>query len=90
MKNAEKFKTIFGLYATELWAMDEERMLKWLNAECEEPERKVGHWMPKGPHCFECDQCGELVSINVYTVEKASDRFKFCPACGSDMRGGQK
>lgn len=28
--NAEKFKQIFGIYATELWAMPEEEFLKWL------------------------------------------------------------
>lgn len=53
-----------------------------------EPERVHGHWIHKGCGCFECDQCGELVSTNVYTIEKASDRFKFCPECGSDMTGG--
>lgn len=52
-----------------------------------EPERAHGHWILKSPHCFGCDQCGKLVWINVYTAEKASDRFKFCPNCGSDMRG---
>ena len=30
MKNADKFKAVFGLYATELWAMPEEEFLKWL------------------------------------------------------------
>lgn len=53
-------------------------------------ERKHGHWIHRGGGCFECDQCGELVSTNVYTPEKASDRFKFCPSCGSDMRGGEQ
>lgn len=33
MNNAEKFKSIFGIYATELWAMPEEKFLEWLNAE---------------------------------------------------------
>lgn len=43
MTNAEKFKCVFGLYATELWAMGENDMLKWLNAECKEPDRKNGY-----------------------------------------------
>lgn len=55
-----------------------------------EPERTHGHWIHKGCGCFECDQCGELVSTNVYIVAKASDRFKFCSSCGSDMREGEK
>ena len=31
MNNAEKFKQLFGIYATELWAMPEVDFLKWLN-----------------------------------------------------------
>ena len=31
MNNAEKFKQLFGIYATELWAMPEMDFLKWLN-----------------------------------------------------------
>lgn len=33
MTNAEKFYKSFGMYATELWAMPEEKFLKWLNYE---------------------------------------------------------
>lgn len=40
MNNAEKFKSIFGLYATELWAMSEESFLSWLNSECEKEGKK--------------------------------------------------
>ena len=36
MTNAEKFKNIFGLYATELWAKSEKEFLKWLNTETQE------------------------------------------------------
>lgn len=39
MKNADKFKTVFGLYATELWAMPEGEFLRWLNSECTETEQ---------------------------------------------------
>lgn len=38
MNNAEKFKQIFGIYATELWAMPEEKFLEWLNAEALEKQ----------------------------------------------------
>ena len=38
MKNADKFKAVFGLYATELWAMPEGEFLKWLNSESTETE----------------------------------------------------
>ena len=41
MTNAEKFKQIFGIYATELWAMSEEEFLAWLNTEA-----KTEDWIP--------------------------------------------
>ena len=31
--NADKFRKMFGIYATELWAMPEAKFLEWLNAE---------------------------------------------------------
>lgn len=43
MKNADKFKAVFGLYATELWSMSEEDFLKWLNSESTETEQR---WIP--------------------------------------------
>ena len=33
MTNADKFKSLFGIYATELWAMSEKDFLEWLNSE---------------------------------------------------------
>jgi hypothetical protein len=33
MTNADKFKHLFGIYATELWSMPEKEFLKWLNSE---------------------------------------------------------
>lgn len=33
MTNGDKFKSIFGIYATELWAKPENDFLNWLNAE---------------------------------------------------------
>lgn len=41
MTNADKFKQIFGIYATELWSMPEEEFLAWLNAEA-----KTEDWIP--------------------------------------------
>ena len=35
MNNAEKFKQVFGLYATELWSMPESDFLAWLNRDVE-------------------------------------------------------
>ncbi len=33
MTNAEKFQEVFGIYATEMWAMSEQDFLKWLNTD---------------------------------------------------------
>lgn len=33
MNNADKFKSTFGLYATEVWAMLEKEFIDWLNKE---------------------------------------------------------
>ena len=35
MTNADKFKSIFGLYAIELWAKPEKDFLEWMNADAE-------------------------------------------------------
>ena len=43
MKNADKFKDVFGLYATEVWSMPEWEFLRWLNSECTETEQG---WIP--------------------------------------------
>ena len=39
MTNADLFKDIFGIYATELWAMPEPEFLEWLNS-----KSKTGKW----------------------------------------------
>lgn len=36
MNNAEKFIQVFGIYATELWAMTEAEFLEWLNTEIDD------------------------------------------------------
>lgn len=37
MTNCEKFKQIFDLTATELWAKNEEDFLTWINSEYHQP-----------------------------------------------------
>lgn len=39
MTNAEKFKKVFGYYATEMWAKPEKEFLDWINAEALEQEQ---------------------------------------------------
>lgn len=49
-----------------------------------QPERKTGHWIaPKyypTKFTYTCSECGYKQSFN--------GKFKFCPNCGVDMRGG--
>ena len=35
MNNAKRFHDVFGIYATELWAMPEKEFLEWLNAKAD-------------------------------------------------------
>jgi hypothetical protein len=49
MTNAEKFKHLFGIYATELWAMPENDFLEWLNADAQDmptEEQRIWQWIP--------------------------------------------
>jgi hypothetical protein len=46
MTNADKFKDIFGLYATELWSMPEKDFLKWLNSEVSNYSEFPNNWIP--------------------------------------------
>lgn len=50
-----------------------------------QPERNKGRWIHRGCGCFECDKCGAQITLNAYTAEKASDRFRFCHHCGAPM-----
>lgn len=45
MTNADKFKNIFGLYATELWSMPEKDFLKWLNSEAMNCSEFPDNWI---------------------------------------------
>ena len=41
-------------------------------------------WKPD-KRCWECDQCGETTMESVMY----KPRFRFCPWCGAEMRGGR-
>ena len=94
MTNADKFKHLFGIYATELWAMPENDFLEWLNADAKDiptVERKTGKWIDDETygdyhphHAWHCSECEESV------IEIDTPWFKFCPNCGADMREGQE
>ena len=89
MTNAEKFKHLFGIYATELWAMPGSDFLEWLNADAQDiptVERKTGHWILHreqenifGAKLIECSECGDKCLVQF--VEKE----KYCRNCGAKM-----
>lgn len=84
MTNSDKFKHLFGIYATELWAMPENNFLEWLNADAQDmptAERKTGKWIEyDNSHC-ECPFCHTEWSYFDNEVE----HFDFCPRCGAKM-----
>ena len=49
MTNADKFKSLFGIYATELWAMSEKDFLEWLNSEVSNCSEIPNNWIPCTP-----------------------------------------
>ena len=95
MKNADKFKAVFGLYATELWSMPEGEFLKWLNSESTEteqriidrfmtfasaqPERKTGKWEFIGDNMFKCTSCGVVYTTNQLNSLRNYDADPYAP-----------
>jgi len=61
MNNAEKFKQIFGLYATKLWSMPESDFLEWLNRDVETTQ--IDHIAESGKKVsISCGQENDLIS----------------------------
>ena len=58
-----------------------------------QPERKKGHWVEIGDEPYdewECDVCGFVIDgSGCIDPEEYRDVYRFCPRCGSDMRGEQ-
>lgn len=76
MRNAEKFKKVFGLSSTELWAKTEKEFLEWANKEYVSPNKKL----------LICHRC-----FHKYYTENApkyapNDKLYYwiaeCPRCG--------
>lgn len=80
MTNAEKFQSIFGRYATEIWALPEEEFLKWLNDEYYVVEKEYKH--------FKCHQCGRQYVAKVKPLWDKEFRihewFAKCPFCQTE------
>lgn len=82
MTNADKFKHLFGIYATELWAMPESDFLEWLNADAQDMptvERKTGKWIRNDNGTWSCDQC------NSWIPNEQHYYARFCLYCGAKM-----
>ena len=84
MTNADKFKHLFGIYATELWAMSENDFLEWLNADAQympTVERKTGKWIfgeTMGHSWMKCSECCK-------SQDGQTLCFTYCPNCGAKM-----
>ena len=94
MTNAEKFKEVFGVCATETWAMSEIAFLLWLNGEYNGEERKTGKWIRQGGihnmyTRYSCSECGREIDMyynfgNIPTDEDVINEFPYCH-CGAKM-----
>lgn len=86
MNNAEKFKSVFGLYATELWAMSEESFLSWLNSEYEyKDELKKDKWVE---HMMLSRDYGKIYYQHNCCCDLYESPYRYCPNCGMDMERG--
>ena len=71
MTNADKFKSLFGLYATELWAMPEKDFLKWINSEAINCSEIPNNWIP----CSERLPEDEYVLISKKPTKISGDKW---------------
>ena len=94
INNAEKFKQIFGIYATELWAMPEEEFLKWLSAveimpSVEAEPVRHGHWMPyENQNQDDVNNCNYLYvcsNCNYSDIHAKTAEVPYCWHCGAKM-----
>lgn len=70
MNNAELFEKIFGIYATELWAMPEDRFLKWLNDEA--PDVDI-----KALEQYSCEKWSNIEASIIRIVKPITDNDDF-------------
>lgn len=82
MNNAEKFEKHFGKYATEVWAMPEQKFLEWLNSEATDRTAKVEDtWRVAGFETLNawCPECEHRITIGC----------TYCPTCGVKLDWGE-
>jgi hypothetical protein len=88
MNNAEKFKTVFGLYATELWSMSEESFLSWLNSEYEcKDDLKKNKWVE---HHMHSRDYGKIYYQHDCCCDLYESPYRYCPNCGMEMERGDR
>ena len=94
MTNADKFKTVFGMYSEEFWAKPEGDMLNWINSEYQEPKFKVdvrlvkyGRWVELYDDITfcRCSECEKLTDWNIIF----DHNYKYCPNCRAKMDGAE-
>ena len=87
MTNADKFKHLFGIYATELWAMPENDFLEWLNADAQDmpaEEQRTGRWLTSDD-MYETGVCSCCRYDTQEPVSYVITNFEYCPNCGARM-----
>lgn len=84
MTNSERFRNIFGVYATEIWALPEEEFLQWFNSE----EQKTGKWIEVDDFYNRirgrCSECG----LESHMYEDDVVGMDYCPNCGARLENG--
>lgn len=77
MTNADKFKHLFGIYATELWAMSESDFLEWLNEDVQVMPTTT-------PECSCCSQWDKIKEA----LMGVADIIPHCDECKyTEQRG---
>lgn len=51
-------------------------------------ERPTGEWLNHNSYFKRCSLCKKVVGFDY--IEQEGERFKYCPNCGADMRGGRE
>lgn len=85
MTNADIFKNIFGLYATELWSMPEKDFLKWLNSEVSNCSESPNGWISCDERLPEGSQI-VLLSLPKY-IDDYGQEFYASVICGHYIGG---
>ena len=81
MKNADKFKAVFGLDAIGLWSMTAEDFLKWLNSESTETEQRwipCNERLPEEHEWMGTKRFGTTISDEVYVTFENPKGERFC------------